>query len=226
MATIDDLLKQIPIDRVAAALGVDEATAGEATRLAVPALVQGMEANAKGDDEQAVSLAKALVKHAQEAPDGVDLDGVDEADGNKIVSHVFGDNEDQVVNTLGGLGGGGGLGAGLFKKLLPMLAPIVLGYLGKSIFGGSKASAASEDDSGGGLGDLLGGPFGGGDKGDGGGGLGDLLDGGGLGGLLGGSGGGGGLGDLLGGMLGGSGGNSGGGGLGDLLGGLLGGGRR
>jgi len=213
MASIDDLLSQIPIGRIAEMLGVDEDTAANAARVAVPALVQGMEANAQ-DEARAQSLAQAIAQHAQrvangEAPDA-DVDAVDTDDGARIVNHVFGDNEDQVVNQLGGLGGAGG---GLMKKLLPLLAPLVMGFLARQFMnrGGSESSAApqqdQQDSSGGGLGDLLGG---------GGGGIGDML-----GGLLGG-GGGGGLGD----MLGGGGGAGSGGRLGDVLGDLLGGGRR
>ena len=197
MASIDDLLAQLPIGRIAEMLGVDEATAANATRAAVPALVQGMQANAQ-DDARAQSLAQAIAQHAQRVASGAaaddDVDAVDTDDGARIVSHVFGDNEDQVVNQLGGLGGGGDL----FKKLLPLLAPLVMGFLAKQFTnrGGSESSASvQQQDSGGGLGDLLGGG-----GGDGGGGLGDLL-----GGLLGGGGGGGGLGDMLGGLLGGGG---------------------
>lgn len=234
MASIDDLLAQLPLDQIAAQLGVDEATAESATRTALPALVQGMQANA-ADQERAASLVRAIAKHANAAqPDK--LDDVDTDDGAKIVNHVFGDNTDAVVNQLGGLGGG----SDMIKKLLPLLAPLLMGFLAKQ-FGGSKKStseaaveSSGDDDSGsgGGIGDLLKGGLGGlfGKKksddsnessDDGGlGGLGDLLGGGS-------DGGGGGLGDLLGGLLGGgSGGSGGGGGLGDLLGGLLGGGSR
>jgi hypothetical protein len=202
MASIDDLLSQLPIDRIAAMLGVDEATAASATQAAVPALVQGMEANAQ-DEQRAASLAQAIAQHAQrlKARGGEpDVDTVDTDDGARIVNHVFGDNEDQVVNQLGGLGGG----SGLFKKLLPLLAPLVMGFLAKQASNrGSESSSSLQDDDGdgGGLGDLLGGVLGGG---------------------------GGGLGGMLGGLLGGGadGGGGGSGGLGDLLGGLLGGGRK
>lgn len=204
MASIDDLLSQIPISQIASMLGVDEETAANATRAAVPALVQGMQANAQ-DQDRAASLAQAIAQHAKALADrgaDPDLDAVDTDDGAKIVNHVFGDNEEQVVNQLGGLGGG----SGLFKKLLPLLAPIVMSFLAKQFTnrGNDESSASPQErdgESGGGFGDILGGG-----SGSSGGGIGDLL-----GGLLGGGGGGG---------------ASSGGGLGDLLGGLLGGGRR
>lgn len=209
MATIEDLLAQLPMGQIAQQLGVDEDTAAQATRTALPALVEGMQANAQ-DEERAASLASAIAQHAKriadgqagaEAADVPDVTQVDTDDGDRIVSHVFGDNKEQVVNQLGGLGGGGDL----FKKLLPMLAPLVMGFLAKQSLGRRSADSDTSanlqqegDDGGGGIGDMFGGLFGGG--------------------------GGGGLGDLLGGVLGGGGG--GGGGLGGVLGGLLGGGRK
>jgi hypothetical protein len=213
MPSIDDLLDQLPLDQIAAQLGVDRATAESATRAALPALVEGMQANAQ-DQERAASLVRAIAGHAQSAaPDS--LADVDTDDGAKIVNHVFGDNTDAVVNQLGGLGGG----SELVKKLLPLLAPLLMGFLAKQFGGAAKESAGTldsaddttgDDSSGGGIGDLLKGSLGGlfGDE--------SGSDGGGSSG---------GLGDLLGGLLGGGSGSS-GGGLGDLLGGLLGRGSR
>ncbi|WP_054053821.1 DUF937 domain-containing protein [Alloactinosynnema sp. L-07] len=180
MSAIDDILAQIPLAQLAGQLGVDEQTAEQATRAALPALLGGMQANAQ-DPGGARSLFEALGQHSTGLVEGgVDLDQVDTDDGSKIVNHVFGDQQAEVVNTLGGLGS---VGKGLIAKLLPLLAPIVMSYLAKKL--GAKLGGNSEEPQqqpqaqGGGLGDLLGG-------------------------LLGGSGGGlGGLGDLLGGLLGG-----------------------
>lgn len=75
------------------------------------------------------------------------------------------------MNQLGGLGGVGG---DLVKKLLPILAPIVLAWLARKFAGSGAAAAgdapatagsAPQQDGGlGGLGDLLGGLLGGGRK--------------------------------------------------------------
>ncbi len=174
MANIDELLEQIPLDQIASQLGVDKREAERLTRQALPALVGGMEANAR-DEKGAASLASALGQHDDDQHDGrIDLSRVDTDDGAKIVRHVFGDNEQQVVHQLGGLGGDN---SNLMGKLLPMLAPIVMSYLAKQFLGGKSRSGGGG--STGGLGDLLGGLVGGGGGGMGG--LGDLL-----GGLLGG----------------------------------------
>lgn len=194
MAFLDDLMSQIPIGQIAQQLGVDEQTAATAVQSALPTLVGGLRANAQ-DPNGAASLHDALQQHADNTllDGGVDINDVDTADGEKIVSNVFGANTGQVVNTLGGVSGGGG--NELIGKLLPILAPIVLAYLAKQLGGQSAPTGAAAGQSGG-LGDVLGGLLGGG-KGGTAGGLGDVL-----GGLLGGSAKGG-LGDLLGGLLGG-----------------------
>ncbi|GEL22736.1 hypothetical protein PSU4_16900 [Pseudonocardia sulfidoxydans NBRC 16205] len=182
---MDEILSQIPLSDLAAQLGTDEATAEQATRQALPALLGGIQANTD-DPGGAASFAKAVDQHSSSLLDGgVNLNDVDTNDGEKIVGHVFGSNQDQVINQLSIPGLGGGNAGGLMSKLLPLLAPIVMSYLAKKL-GGSAAGGAGGASGGGGLGDLLGGLLGGaGGAGQGGGGLG------------------GGLGDLLGGLLGG-----------------------
>jgi hypothetical protein len=150
VSAVDDILADIPMDQLAAQLGVDEATAEQATRQAIPALLGGMQANA-ADPAGARSLVGALGDHPSELVDGgVDLGQVDTDDGEKIVGNIFGPNQDQVAQTLGGnLGGQAG---DLIKRLLPILAPIVLAYLSKRLMGG-RQSGGQEDP----LGSILGG---------------------------------------------------------------------
>lgn len=218
MTDISELLALIPVDQIAEQLGVDTPTAQAGITAALPALLGGLDANA-ADPAGAASLVSALESKAGSLPDTVNVADIDTADGEKIVRNVFGENTDQVISTLGAAPGA--QGSGLLKQLLPILAPIVLGWLAKKYLGGQQAGGAAAGGAagGGGLADILGGL---------------------LGGLGGGAAapqaqapasGGGGLGDILGGLLGGgssSGGAGGGdlGGLGDILGGLLGGGKR
>jgi hypothetical protein len=150
VGAVDDILSEIPMDQLAAQLGVDEATAEEAARQAIPALLGGMQANAE-DPAGARSLAGALGDHPGNLIEGgVDLDQVDAHDGQKIVGNIFGPNQDQVAQTLGGnLGGQAGE---LVRRLLPILAPIVLAYLSKRLMGQRQGSG--QDDP---LGSILGG---------------------------------------------------------------------
>jgi hypothetical protein len=129
---------------------------------------------------------------------GVNVDQVDEKQGDNLVATLFGGNDSNAVaSALAGTGAGGG---DLIKKLLPILAPIVLAYIGKQLTKGSGSAPAqpqAQAAGGGGLGDILGS-------------------------ILGGAGGGGGnnpLGSILGSVMGGGGNNA----IGEILGGLLGG---
>jgi hypothetical protein len=191
VSAVDEILTDIPMDQLASLLGVDEATAEQATRQAIPALLGGMQANAE-DPAGAASLAGALGDHPSDLIDGgVDLDQVDANDGEKIVGNVFGTNQDQVAQTLGGnLGGQGG---GLIKQLLPILAPIVLAYLSKRLMGQGQGGSGGQNNPFGGatgsanpLNDMLNSMLGGGGAGGGAGqsGAGSILDM--LGGMLGG----------------------------------------
>ena len=187
MAAYDDIIANIPISDLASRLGVDEATARQAVDEALPALLGGMGANAQ-DPAGAASLERAVQQHPPQLFEGgVNLDEVDEQDGDKIVHNVFGTNTDQVVQKLGSAGGPD---QGIIAKLLPILAPIVLSFLAGKFMNRQQQAPGQADaagaESGGGIGDILGGLLGGGGGGGGAGG-----------GMLGG------IGDILGGLLGG-----------------------
>ena len=137
MDTADEILSQIPLDQLAQQLGVDEATAEQAVRQAVPALLGGMEANAQ-DPGGAASLEKALGQHVGGPLEGLDLGSIDTADGEAIVGNVFGDNSEQVINKLGEQSGG----SGIMQKLLPILAPIVLNMLAGKFLGQGQGQSA------------------------------------------------------------------------------------
>ncbi|GAA2171922.1 hypothetical protein GCM10009846_07790 [Agrococcus versicolor] len=234
MSEIQQLLDRMPVARIATQAGVDEADARRAIEAVLPALVGGMQANAQ-DGAGAASLERALAQHrgALDARLGGD---VDPDDGRRIVRNVFGGRADDVATALGGAGGGA-LGD-VVRKVLPIVAPMVLAWLAERVLGGGGGggAGASRPAAGGRAApERTGGenPFArsGGGAGDG-----ALRAPGGSRPSAPRSGGsreqprepsGGGLGDLLGGILGGgAGGGSGGGIVGDLLGGLLGGGRR
>ena len=167
MSAVDEILSQIPLDQLASQLGTDEQTAGAAAQQAIPALLSGLQANAQ-DPAGAASLEGALGNHSASLIDGgVDLNQVDTNDGQKIVGNIFGDHSEGVAQTLGGslggLGGGGGQ-SDLMKRLLPLLAPIVLSYLAKRFTGGGQSGLGGQDGGAGGglLGSILGGAMGGG----------------------------------------------------------------
>ncbi len=143
---LDDLIAQIPIDQVAQQLGVSTDEAEQSVRAALPALLQGMAANAS-DPAGEASLASALEQHAGDSSGGLfDIFGGDESDGQKIVNHVFGDKQDAVVNELSSQRG---LSGGLLLKLLPLLAPLLMKWLGGLFKGGGMFSPAGAGAGGG-----------------------------------------------------------------------------
>lgn len=177
MSDVDDLLGQLPFDQIADELGITPDQARTASAQALPALLGGLAANAD-DEAGAASIGEALGQHAP--LDGTaDLSNVDTDDGAKIVGHVFGDNADAVVTRLAGTQQAAGLSPELTRKLLTILAPIVLSYLAGKLGGKAGGLGATI------LQEVLKGGLGGGKDAGRGGSAGDIL------------------GDLLGGLLGG-----------------------
>jgi hypothetical protein len=156
MDDLDNIVAGIPMNALADRLGVDPNTAESAVRQALPALLGGLQANA-ADPAGAASLSGALAEHPPDlVAGGVDLSQVDADDGQKIVGNIFGSQTDQVAQTLGGNLGGSG---DLIKRLLPLLAPIVLSYLSSRMRGGTPT--VNEPQPSAGVGDLLGSILGG-----------------------------------------------------------------
>jgi hypothetical protein len=155
MADLDELFNQIPVQEIAGRLGADENEVNNAIRTLVPVLVGGLQQNAN-DPATASGIESAANNHAELLDGGVSVDQVDEADGARAVAKIFGGNDTGQVASA--LAGGGAGNSDLIQKLLPILTPIVLAYIGKQLTKGS----APEQQSGGGLGDVLGGILGGG----------------------------------------------------------------
>ena len=208
MAGLDDLFAQIPVQDIASKLGADQGEVDNAIKTMVPALVGGLAQNVQSDDIDSSKLESAVAAQGASGllDGGVNVDQVDQKEGDNLVASLFGGNDSNAVaSALAGTGAGGG---DLIKRLLPILAPIVLAYIGKQLTKGAGSAPAqpqpqaqAQSAGGGGLGDILGS-------------------------ILSGAGGGGGagggnnpLGSILGSVIGGGQGNA----IGEILGGLLGG---
>ncbi|HWS51142.1 MAG TPA: DUF937 domain-containing protein [Microbacterium sp.] len=170
---LDDILRQVPIDDIAAKLGVSPDVAKAGVEQGGAVLLGGLAKNAE-TEEGSAAIEKALQKH-KGTKSAAKVDEIDQADGGKIVTHILGDKKQEVTEKLTESKSTAGID---FGKLLPILAPIVMNLIADANKGKSEASAAEQ--SSGGIGDLIGGILGGGNSGSGGG-IGDIL-----GGLLGG----------------------------------------
>lgn len=135
MSLLDMLQQQLggdAVKQISGQLGADHGTTQTAIAAALPMIVGALARNTQ-DPAQAGALSNALSKDH----DGSILDDVtgylsrggNSADGNAILGHVLGDRTDAVAT---GLSHVSGLDPAKAATLLSMLAPLVMGALGKA----------------------------------------------------------------------------------------------
>lgn len=175
MPVVTEEIQQV-LDResgqIAARIGADPEGTKQAIALALPALLGGL--------QQQAAPGSGLEQAVQQDHDGSILDDIAgylqgtanlsprTTDGEGILGHVLGGQQPQLQQALSSQTG---LSMSSITQLLPLLAPIVMGMLGRQ----ARSEGAA---SGGGLGDLggiLGGLLGGSGSSGAGGGLEDLL---------------------------------------------------
>lgn len=183
------------VGQLAGLVGADQESTGRAVAAALPLLLGTVAGQAENPDN-----ANALFGVLNNDHDGSILDSLGSllgggyasramgSDGARILGHVFGNNRGAVEQSVAR---SSGVDQGLIAKLLPMLAPIVMGYIGRklrgdgldagglgSILGGERTQMRQQDS---GLGSILDAITGGGGSDQGGGGLmdiaGDILSG-------------------------------------------------
>lgn len=147
--SVASLLQQVMttdnINTLSGMLGTDTKTTQTAVGAAIPALLAALNKEAS-TAQGATALSNALAKDH----DGSILDNItgylssggDLTDGNKILGHLLGSNQESIANSLGSVSG---LGGQNMNALLAGLAPLVLGAVGKDTKeGGLDASALSQ----------------------------------------------------------------------------------
>ena len=189
ISILDDIQSTLSGDtvgQISRKIGADPVQTKAAIDQAIPMLVAALGKEA-ADPERRAGLQAAI----EEDHDGSVVDNLPAylagemsgraANGEGIVNHVLGDRKDPAVQALAGRSG---LDLGKIASLLPLLAPIVMGMLGKKersggmsfdsitdILGGDTQRAATNSPD---IGDLLGSVLGGSAGGQGGG-IDDLL---------------------------------------------------
>jgi len=166
MSGILDLLKgpmgQMLISGAGKQLGMGEAKAGSAMSAALPLILGAMKNNASST-EGASGLLKALgnEKHGGGILDNLGSilggGGIDEdvmQDGAGILGHVFGGRESNVAQAVSK---SSGIDMGSAMNILKVAAPFLMSYLGKE----TRSQGVSDQN---GIGDLLGGMLGDGEK--------------------------------------------------------------
>lgn len=158
----DDLFSQLSgpvLQQISQQLDTGPTQTAGAVAAALPLLLGALGRNAS-QPQGAEALFGALGRdHASAAGSGLGdilgavLGGTQsrQTDGLGQLGHIFGGRQQQAAS---GLGQATGLGSDKAQMLLRILAPIVMAYLAKRMFGGGKTQAATP--SAGMLGDLLG----------------------------------------------------------------------
>jgi len=172
-----DILQQAQggnaLGAIGSQFGLDDAQTAAAVQELAPVIAAGLRRNMAQSPENVVSLVQALQNgnHSQylDNPETLQFGNIAN-DGNAILGHIFG-SKDVSREVAMRAAGSSGIGSTIMKKLLPVIASMVIGSLTKKMTGGASAPAPRR--GGGGLGDILGQVLGGGRSG--GGGLGDIL---------------------------------------------------
>jgi hypothetical protein len=187
---ITDILAQTGgLQSIARELGVSESDVASGAQALTPALLGGFQKQAQTGGIEGLGGLLGQLGGGGLLDNVVSPQPTDVSHGNNVLGHIFG-SKDVSRTVAQDAAAKSGLDPSLLKKMLPMLAMLVAGYMSRQ--GGSGGAGGG---LGGALGGVLGGVLGGGGGGGGmGGGLGSIL-----GGLLGGAGGGGGnpLDDIL-----------------------------
>ena len=145
---LSSVLNENTVAQIGEQLGVDQNQAGNAIQLALPALLGALNKNAQSEDG-----AQGIMNAISKDHDGGILDMLPQFLGNAsqgpgaaILGHILGAKQPQMEQQIGQHSG---LNPAMVGKLLTILAPILMGALGKS------QQQAPQQQSGGGLGNLI-----------------------------------------------------------------------
>lgn len=110
-------------------VGASEGQVQKATLMGIPTLVEALNRNAKEEGSK-VGLAKAMEAHRYDDVDNLEsyVNKADLQDGNKMLDHILGGNKGTVENRISA---SSGLGGSQVQMLLSLLAPMLMGMLGK-----------------------------------------------------------------------------------------------
>ena len=130
MSAYDEILGALPVDQVAEQVGSSPEEVRLAVAAVLPALIGGLDANTRQG--------------------GAQLSSIDTSDGTAIASHIFGNQQDTVAERLGASPlSGPGVSSSLVKKIIPIIAPMVLSWLAGRVMGGSTRPGTGAPASGG-----------------------------------------------------------------------------
>ncbi|MCC7055652.1 MAG: DUF937 domain-containing protein [Gemmatimonadaceae bacterium] len=155
---ITDILKQVGgLQSMAKELGLSESQVAAGASALAPAVLGGFQKQAQSGGVEGLGGLLSQLGGGALLDNVVSAQPTDTSLGNNVLGQIFG-SKDVSRTVAQSAAATSGLDAGVLKKMLPMLAMVVAGYMAK---GGGAAPAAQQASSGGGLGGLLGGLLGG-----------------------------------------------------------------
>jgi len=153
------------IESMAGELGIDQATARTAAGALLPAIIAGMGRSATGGGGAAASgplgglggLAGAILGGggASMLESVLGQSPTPTSQGNDILGSIFG-SKDVSRGVAGEVAAVTGVDEGILKKMLPILAMAVTGYMAKKAIGGGSGAGTGGGLGGGALGGILG----------------------------------------------------------------------
>lgn len=132
MALLDTLVGELggpkSVETLSKSTGADAGQVQQVITAALPVLLSSMHKNAS-TEKGAQALSAALEKHAPNASDSTNdmLQKADAADGDKILTHVLGDNKADVTKKIATTTG---LSAEQVSGIMATLAPVVMSLMG------------------------------------------------------------------------------------------------
>lgn len=155
MGILDVILKEsggMLAGQLAKKFGVDAKTAESALRNLTPSVARGLQRNT-GSNQGMSDLLDALNSgnHDEKLDNFGSLDIEDTIqEGNDVLGHIFGNNKDVSRNVAGHAAKESGLSSGLMKKMLPVVAMVVMGMMSRKR-GRTKGLSRQKQDNSGGL---------------------------------------------------------------------------
>lgn len=117
------------IKNLNSSIDADSNSVRQAAKLSIPAMIKGLQENAQTDHGEK-DLEKALDRHKDDEVDDMSnfLSGVDKSEGERVLSHMFGERRGRVETNIAKETG---LDVSQVTQIMQQLAPLVLGFLGK-----------------------------------------------------------------------------------------------
>lgn len=128
---VQNYIGGLVVEKIGSKIGLSSSQAQSIATKVMPLLLGGMAKNATSSSDGALSLANALTNdHDGSIFDKVEtlIDAPEQFKGAKILQHILGDKEEVLEESIAK---DEGLAPGKVKDMMTMLAPLVMGALGK-----------------------------------------------------------------------------------------------